>query len=204
MPRPCAYDPRAASLLDGLELRDRDNAGLREDASGRPVRFAVLVQSGITSAQTAMSFMRDALANVGVGVDIVALDKGGVIAPAGRRAVRRGVPLQFRRGHGSGAATWISGCRRHSHLWHPGQKTPATPWEAEIDRRMLLVASTMDQAARVREFAEVQRLMLTHNLAMCFAVSRVFVATGPRVGGVVPRLTRPQILWRADELYVVN
>ena len=79
LPRP-TYDPaRAAALLDGLELRDRDNDGLREDAAGRPVRFAVLVQSGITAAQTAMGFMRDALANLGVGVDIVALDQGSVI-----------------------------------------------------------------------------------------------------------------------------
>ena len=97
---------------------------------------------------------------------------------------------------------WLS--RGSFHLWHPGQATPATPWEAEIDRRMLLVASTTDQAARVAEFAEVQRLMLTHNPAIWFAAPRVFVATRPRVGGVVPRLTRPQVLWRADELYIVN
>ena len=94
---------------------------------------------------------------------------------------------------------WLS--RGSSHLWHPGQKTPATPWEAEIDRRMLLMASTLDRGARVREFAEVQRLMLTHNPAIWFAAPRVFVATRPRVGGVGPRLTRPQVLWRADELY---
>ena len=47
---------------------------------------------------------------------------------------------------------WLS--NGSGHLWHPGQKTPATPWEAEIDRRMVLVASMMDQAARVREFAK--------------------------------------------------
>jgi hypothetical protein len=35
--------------------------------------------------------------------------------------------------------------------------------------------------------------MLTHNPAIWFAVQRVFVATRPRVGGVVPRLKRPQI-----------
>ena len=82
-----SYNPaQAATLLDGLELRDRDNDGLREDAAGRPVRFAVLVQAGITAAQTAMSFLRDALANVGVGLDIVALDLGGGDGPAGSRA----------------------------------------------------------------------------------------------------------------------
>ncbi|MBK5296652.1 MAG: hypothetical protein JJE40_05785, partial [Vicinamibacteria bacterium] len=97
---------------------------------------------------------------------------------------------------------WLS--RGSSHLWHPGQTTPATPWEAEIDRRMLLMASTLDRTARVREFTQVQTLMLTHNPMIWFAAPRVFVATRPRVGGVAPRLTRPQVLWRADELYIQN
>ena len=46
--------------------------------------------------------------------------------------------------------------------------------------------------------------MLTHNPAIWFAAPRVFVATRPRVGGATPRLTRPQVLWKADELFVVN
>ena len=52
------------------------------------------------------------------------------------------------------------------------------------------------------EFAEVQRLMLTHNPVLWLAAGRVYIAHNPRVGGVVPRLTRPQILWQADELFV--
>ena len=79
LPRPSYNPAQAATLLDGLELRDRNNDGLREDAAGRPVRFSVLVQAGITAAQTAMNYLRDALANVGIGLDIVALDLGGVM-----------------------------------------------------------------------------------------------------------------------------
>jgi hypothetical protein len=46
--------------------------------------------------------------------------------------------------------------------------------------------------------------MLTHNPALWFAAPRVIIATRPTVGGVVPKVTRPQVLWNADELYVVN
>ena len=204
LPRPSYNPAQAATLLDGLELRDRDNDGLREDAAGRPVRFAVLVQSGITAAQTATSFLRDALANVGVGVDIVALDLGGVMG-AWQQGKYDTVFHFIQVSDTDPAANldfWLSS--GGSHLWHPGQTTPATPWEAEIDRRMLLMASTLDRASRVREFTEVQRLMLTHNPAIWFAAPHVFVATRPRVGGVRPRLTRPQVLWRADELYLQN
>ena len=38
LPRPSYNPAQAATLLDGLGLRDRDNDGLREDAAGRPVR----------------------------------------------------------------------------------------------------------------------------------------------------------------------
>jgi len=80
---------------------------------------------------------------------------------------------------------------------------PATAVEAEIDRRMLL-SSTLDQAAWVREFAKGAAVDADATEVIWFVVPRVFVATRPRVGGVVPRLTRPPILWRADELYVVK
>jgi peptide/nickel transport system substrate-binding protein len=199
------YDPAHASrLLDGLGLLDRDNDGVREDASGRPVRFTVLVQTGISAAQTGIQFVRDALANVGVGLDIVSLDLGGVMghfSSGDYDAIFHFIQISDT-DPASNMDFWLSS--GGSHLWHPGQKTPATPWEAEIDRRMHRMAEVADQDTRNAEFAEVQRLVLTHNPVMWFAVPRVFVATRPRVGGVVPRLTRPQVLWRADELFVRN
>ena len=202
LPRP-TYDPaRAAALLDEMELTDRDNDGVREDAGGRPVRFTVLVQSGISASVNGMAFLRDALANVGVALDIVQLDFGAVIGQWQKGdydAIYQVIVLSDTDPAGN-MDFWMS--RGISHLWHPQQKAPATPWEAEIDRRMLRVATLQDQAARVAEFAEVQRLMLTHNPVLWLAAGRVYVAYNPRVGGVVPRLTRPQVLWRADELYV--
>ena len=116
---PPSIPAQAATLLDGLELRDRDNDGLREDAAGRPVRFAVLVQSGITAAQTAMSFVRDALANVGVGVDIVALDLGTVMTNWQRGkydAVFHYIQVSDT-DPASNLDFWLS--RGPGHLWHP-------------------------------------------------------------------------------------
>ena len=197
------YDPAwASALLEQIDLKDRDNDGVREDAAGRPARFAILVQSGITSTQTMAGFIRDALANVGVGVDVVSLDLGGVMG-SWQQGTYEAV-LHYMQVSDTDPASsmdfWLSS--GSSHLWHPGQAAPATEWEAEIDRRMLAMATMTDREARAREFAAVQRLMLTHNPAIWFAAPRVYVATRPRVGGVQPRLTRPQVLWKADELYV--
>jgi peptide/nickel transport system substrate-binding protein len=202
LPRP-TYDPaRAAALLDEMGLKDRDNDGVREDGSGRPVRFTVLVQSGISASVNGMAFLRDALANIGVALDVVQLDFGAVMGQWQKGdydAIYQMIVVSDPDPAGN-MDFWMS--RGSSHLWHPQQKAPATPWEQEIDRRMLRVATLPDQAARVAEFAEVQRLMLTHNPVLWLASGRVYVAYNPRVGGVVPRLTRPLVLWRADELFV--
>jgi peptide/nickel transport system substrate-binding protein len=202
LPRP-GYDPaRAAALLDEMDLRDRDSDGVREDARGRPARFTVLVQSGISASVNGMAFLRDALANIGVTLDVVQLDFNTVIGQWQKGdydAIYQMIVVSDTDPAGN-MDFWMS--RGSSHLWHPAQKAPATEWEAEIDRRMLRVATLQDQAARVAEFAEVQRLMLTHNPVLWLASGRVYVAYNSRVGGVVPRLTRPQILWQADELFV--
>src|SRR5271169_1100352 len=49
---------------------------------------------------------------------------------------------------------WLSSSDEHQ--WNPRQKTPATSWEAEIDRLMRAQASTMDNQARKKYFDRVQ------------------------------------------------
>ena len=204
LPRP-AYEPaRAAALLEGLQLKDRDNDGLREDAAGRPVRFTVLVQTGITAAQRGAEFLRDALHNLGVGVDVVPLDLASIFARWGSgdyEAIYHYLQMSDTDPAGN-LDFWLSS--GNAHLWHPAQKAPATPWEAEIDRLMQAQVAAPDRAERVRLFTEAQRIIGERNPVIWFAAPRVFVAYNPRVGGVAPAITRPQVLWNADELFVTR
>ena len=48
------------------------------------------------------------------------------------------------------------------HFWNPGQTTPATAWEAQIDTLMREQATTMDLARRVTLFAQVQKIFAEH------------------------------------------
>lgn len=202
LPAP-AYDPRrAAELLEAMGLQDRDNDGVREDGAGRPVRFTVLVQAGITAAERGAAFLRDALANLGVAVDVVALDLAAIFGRWGSGeydAIYHFLQMTDTDPAGN-LDFWLS--RGSAHLWHPRQATPATTWEAEIDRLMLAQAASPDRAERVRLFREVQRILGEENPAIWFAAPRVYVAHSPRVGGVIPAVTRPQVLWNADELWV--
>ena len=202
LPAP-AYDPRAAAaLLEEMGLLDRDADGVREDAAGRPARFTVLVQSGITAAERGAGFLRDALANLGVAVDIAALDPAAIFGRWGAGeydAIYHFLQMTDTDPAGN-LDFWLS--RGSAHLWHPRQAAPATAWEAEIDRLMLALAASPDRAERVRLFHQVQRIVGEQNPAIWFAAPRVYVAYSTRVGGVKPAVTRPQVLWNADELWV--
>jgi peptide/nickel transport system substrate-binding protein len=199
LPRP-TYDPAAAGrLLDGLNLRDRDGDGIREDEAGQPVRFTILFQPGVTGAERGTRFIRDALARSGVGVDLVGMDFASIMArwnkgdydaiyhfiittdtdPAGN--------LDF----------WLSSGA--SHLWAPAQTDPPA-WEARIDELMRRHVASVDLAERQRLFAEVQRIFVEHNPALFFTAPHVYVASSLRVAEVTPAIQRPQLLWNAETL----
>ena len=55
-------------------------------------------------------------------------------------------------------AIWLSS--GGNHLWNPEQKTPATPWEAEIDRLMRSQIVTRGYAERKRLFDRVQAIVV--------------------------------------------
>ena len=194
------YDPsRAAARLDALGIVDRNKDGVREDATGRPARFSILVGAGITPTEKGAQFIRDSLARIGVTVDVVALDINAVMGrwqESRYDAIYHHIALTD-----TDPATnldwWLS--NRGSHLWHPNQKAPATQWEARIDDLMQRQSTTLDRGERRRLFGEVQRVFVAHNPAIYFVTPRIYVATSMRVAPIAG-LERPQILWAADEL----
>jgi peptide/nickel transport system substrate-binding protein len=82
------------------------------------------------------------------------------------------------------------------------QKTPATEWEKEIDRLMLEQSSILDGEKRRALFDDVQRIFAENVPVLYFAAPRLFYAHSTRLGGVVPSVTRPPVLWNADMLSV--
>jgi peptide/nickel transport system substrate-binding protein len=194
----------AAARLDALGIVDRDHNGVREDASGRPARFSILVGAGITATEKGAHFIRESLAKIGVTVDVVPLDINAVMGrwQEGRYDAIYHHMTPTDTDPGTSLDWWLS--TGSSHLWHPNQKTPATEWEARIDELMLRQSTTFDRAERQRLFAEVQRLFVAHNPVIYFVTQRVYVATSMRVAPITPVAERPQLLWAADEIALVR
>ena len=87
-------------------------------------------------------------------------------------------------------------------MWNPGQRTPATAWETEIDRLMREVATSLDPARRKESFAAVQHIVAREVPVLCFAFPRFTVAVSSRVANPTPAPFRPPILWNADAIGV--
>jgi peptide/nickel transport system substrate-binding protein len=195
------YDPaRSKTLLAGLGLTDRNGDGMLEDAQGRPVRFTVVLQRGISAVERGASFIRDELAKVGVGIDVVGLDAGAIF----QRWGSGDYDVIFHRllfSDSDPAANldfWLSS--GGEHVWNAGQKKPATDWEQQIDDLMRRQAASPDRNERVRLFREAQRIFSEHVPILNFAAQRLFLATSARLTHATPSRLIPLILWNADTL----
>ena len=192
--------PRARALLAGIGLADRNGDGMLEDSRGRPVRFSILAQGGHTREKVA-TMIQDQLKAVGIAVDVVPLDPpalGQRFAMGDYEAIYHG----FQVSAFDPALTldfWLSS--GSTHVWNPEQKTPATPWERQIDDLMAKEAAAPTLAEQQRLFAQVQKIFGENLPAIYFVAPTVTIALSRRVGGAAPGLLDPKVLWQADTLY---
>jgi peptide/nickel transport system substrate-binding protein len=96
-------------------------------------------------------------------------------------------------------AIWLSS--GGNHLWNPEQKTPATLWEAEIDRLMRSQIVTRAYAERKRLYDRVQAIVV-ENLPLVPLVSPNLLAGAKKdLANFRPALLEPYTLWNVEQLY---
>jgi peptide/nickel transport system substrate-binding protein len=195
---------KARELLKSIGLEDRNNNGIVEDERGTEARFTVLTQKGITNYEKGMTELRDDAKGAGIVLDVVPLEIGAVIErleSCNYDAIYMR-PLMTDLDPGLNLDFWLSS--GGTHLWNMSQKTPATEWEKEIDRLMTEQASISDPERRKALFNDVQRIFAENVPVLYFAAPRLFYGHSMRLGGVVPSVTRPPVLWNADMLSVTR
>jgi peptide/nickel transport system substrate-binding protein len=197
------HDPaKARQLLAAAGLVDRNRDGMLEDSAGAPARFSILVFPSATIRERTVTMLQEQFRRVGVGVDVVGVDMGSMIARWSKgdyeaifhgfqaSATDQAMNLDF----------WLSS--GSSHYWNPQQPRPATAWEARIDDLMHRYAASADLSERQRLFADVQRIFGEELPALYFVVPKVTIAVAPRVLNPQPAPQIPQLLWSADTLAV--
>jgi peptide/nickel transport system substrate-binding protein len=193
---------KARALLAEIGLTDRNHDGMLEASDGSPAKFTLFTQKGRPLRERAAAFLKEDLRKIGFEVEVTALE-----FPALVDRVMHGnydaVYFGFAASDTDPAVNldfWLSSGA--FHVWNPGQDTPATPWEKQIDTLMHQQMQTTNQNERTRLFAEVQRIFATEMPVLCFAAPNVIVATSSRLVNAHPALFQPMVLWSADTLGV--
>ena len=144
------FDPAYALRLlqeDGFHLE----SGKLVDHSGHPVEFSLITNAGNRSRERMASMMQSDLRAIGMQVNVVTLDFPSLIKRISEdfnyEAAMLGL-TNVELDPNEQMNVWLSSSDQHQ--WNPRQSSPATPWEAEIDRLMRAQASTMVEPDRKR------------------------------------------------------
>ena len=192
------YDPaKARLLLAKIGLADRNRDGTLDDGGGKPVRFSIITQAGHIRERTA-TMIQEQLRQLGIGVDIVALDPPSIFGRFGKGDYES-IYYGFQASAFDPAMNldlWMSG--GSAHVWNLGAPEA---WERELDAVMLRQSSASTVAERQQLLLEAQRIFAEHLPQIYFVAPKVTIALSRRVGGAVPVLLDPKILWNAESLY---
>jgi peptide/nickel transport system substrate-binding protein len=146
--------------------------------------------------------VQEQLRGIGLTLDIVSLDMGALLKLFGEAnydTIYYGAPFSSI-DPTVNADLWLSSGA--FHFWNPGQASPATAWEKEIDDLMLQVSTSTDMNTRVAAFRKVQTIFNTHEPMVYFAAPKVTIAMSSRVTGASPVAIQPQVMWKPETLAV--
>lgn len=194
------YNPAASLRLlqqDGFRM---DGNTLR-DAQGHAVEFSVVTNAGNRYRERMAAMIQQDLQKVGIKLNVVTLDFPSLIERITSNFSYEAALLGFVNDDldpNAQMTVWMSS--GESHQWNPKQKTPATAWEAELDRLMQAQAAATDPHKRKAYFDKVQEIV-ADQLPFIYLVNKnALSAVSPELQGVHPVILRPQTYWNIDEL----
>jgi peptide/nickel transport system substrate-binding protein len=200
--KPQPYDTNAAlkSLQsDGFRLEN----GTLKDKDGNAVVFSIITNAGSKPRERMAVLIQDDLQKIGIHVNVVTLDFPSLIERMTQsfdyEAIILGLTNVDLDPNGE-MNVWLSSSENHQ--WNPQQKTPETPWEAEIDRLMRVQASSPDPKKRKEAFDRVQEIVVEQQPFIFLINKNALSAMATTVHGGDPVILSPQTFWNAERLTV--
>jgi peptide/nickel transport system substrate-binding protein len=198
--QPLAADPPGAlkSLAaEGFSLRD----GVLRDRDGHAVEFSLITNAGNRSRERMAALIQDDLRRIGMRVNIVTLDFGSLIERITKTLDYDAGLLGFSNVELDPLEqmnVWLSSGEEHA--WWPAEKSPATPWEAQIDELLLKQSSESSREVRKKANDEVQRIAVEQAPIVYLVNPDYLCAIAPSVRGAQPAVAPPQVLWNIEWL----
>jgi peptide/nickel transport system substrate-binding protein len=199
---PHKFDPSGS--LKSLQAAGFQKKGdILMDRAGHPVEFSVITRAGNKSRERTAALIQQDLQQLGIKLNIVTLDFQSLIERLTQssqyEACLYGLtnvdpdPNELMN-------VLLSSGRQHG--WNPGQKTPATPWEAEIDKLLQAQAAEPIRAKRKQLFDQVQQIMRREEPYIYLVNTNSLSAISPKVQGAHPASFYPETFWNIEQLSV--
>lgn len=172
-----------------------------EDAAGHPVKFSILTNAGNPARQKMATLIQQDLAALGIEVSVIALDFPALIERLMHTQDYEACLLGLENvdpDPNSMMNMWLSSSE--SHQWNPSEKTPATEWEAEIDREMNRQAASPSESMRKTAMDRVQQIVADQQPFIYLVYPNALIAASPRLLGVRPAVLQPELVWNIEEL----
>ncbi len=201
---PQPYSPDAAlKALQGEGFRMEN--GTLKDKDGNEVVFSIITNSGNKYREHMAVMIQDDLQKIGIHVNVVTLDFPSLIERMTQtfdyEAIILGLTNVDLDPNGE-MNVWLSSSENHQ--WNPQQKSPETPWEAEIDRLMRAQASISDVKKRKEAFDRVQEIVVEQEPFIFLINKNALSAVSTAVHGGAPVILSPQTYWNAEWLTVAK
>ncbi len=198
--QPHPFDQKSALQrlsLDGFHLQN----GVLRDREGHVVEFSIITNSGNKYRERMATMIQQDLTAIGVKLNVVTLDFPSLIERMTRTFDYEACLLGLVNNEldpNSQMNVWLSSAENHQ--WNPSQKTPATPWEAEIDKLMRAQASTLNAAKRKEFVDKVQQIAWEQEPFIYLVNKNALSAVSPSLHNAHPVVLRPQVYWNIDQL----
>lgn len=194
-----ALPPAHENASDALKLLEKE--GFRRagnqlfDRDGHPVRFSLLTNTGNGARSRMAVLIQQDLAVIGMQVNVVTLDFPALIERLMHTGDYEAALLglaDVQPDPSSMMNIWLSSSPNHQ--WNPREKTPATPWEAEIDRLMRTQAEASDPTARRDAVNRVQTIVAAQQPFIYLVYPNVLCAASPGLGNLHLTVLQPDVV----------
>jgi peptide/nickel transport system substrate-binding protein len=200
------YDlKRAEQLLTdaGFVKKGTPEAPELFDAKGNRVEFSLMFPAENEPRKLMAAVIQEDLVKLGIKMNVVPVEANAIGAAANEtyeyEALLFGLTVS-----GIEPTTYanflLSGA--DTHQWQPSQKTPATEWEANVDKLFNQQAGEGDPQKRAATFNEIQRIMADESPVIPIVSRHIVSAANTRLGNYSPSSMFPYSIWNVDELFV--
>jgi peptide/nickel transport system substrate-binding protein len=199
-PEACSPDAALKALQkEGFHLEN----GTLKDMQGNEVVFSIITNSGNKARERMATMIQEDLQKLGIKVNVVTLDFPSLIERMTQTFDYEAILLGLTNvglDPNEQMNVWLSSSENHQ--WNPSEKSPETPWEAEIDNLMRAQGSAADPKKRKESFDRVQEIAV-EQAPFIFLVNRNALSSiSAKVQGASPVIVVPQTYWNVERLSV--